>query len=102
MRAPCGRAAIGCADQVQVSTDNEPLPERADQVTVDPSAIATLKAEATIIAPNALGEKAETVAEQACFLPISRSTGSPMLTEMRKGVFFAAGRKSDLASWPAE
>lgn len=71
--------------------DNTPLPERADEVTVDPAAIATLKAEATIISPEALGEKAEVVAEQACFLPSSRSTGSPILTKVKEGVFFAAG-----------
>ena len=74
-----------------VCLDNTPLPERADEVTVDPAAIATLKAEATIISPEALGEKAEVVAEQACFLPSSRSTGSPILTKVKEGVFFAAG-----------
>lgn len=60
-------------------------------MTVDPKKIAILKAEAILISPNALGEKAEVVAEQACFLPISRSTGSPILTKLKEGVFFAAG-----------
>lgn len=68
-----------------------PLPERADEVQVDPSAIATLKAEAVIIAPEALGEKAQVVAEQACYLPSSRSTGAPILTKVKEGVYFAAG-----------
>lgn len=72
-------------------TDNEPLPDRADQVKVSRSAIATLKAEAAIISPHALGEKAVVEAEQACYLPYSRRTGSPILAKLREGVFFAAG-----------
>lgn len=72
-------------------TDNEPLPERADQVKVDPKAIATLKAEAVIISPDALGEKAVVEAEQACYLPISNSTGSPILARLKKGVYLASG-----------
>ncbi|KAK9900689.1 FAD dependent oxidoreductase [Cystobasidium minutum MCA 4210] len=72
-------------------TDDAPLPERADQVDINTKAIAKLKAEAILISPEALGEKAEVVAEQACFLPISRSTGSPILSELKENVFFAAG-----------
>lgn len=72
-------------------TDSSPLPERADEVQVDSQAIKKLKAEAILISPEALGEKAEVVAEQACFLPISRSTGSPILAEVKKGIYFAAG-----------
>ena len=72
-------------------TDSVPLPERADQVQVDPSAIATLKAEAVLISPDALGQKAKVEAEQACYLPTSRSTGSPILAKLKDGVYFAAG-----------
>lgn len=72
-------------------SDNEPLPERADEVAVDPMAIKTLKAEAIIIAPEALGQKAEVVAEQACYLPSSRATGAPILTKVKEGIYFAAG-----------
>lgn len=72
-------------------TDREPLPEYADQVSIDENAIDRLKAEAVIISPTALGEKAVVEAAQACYLPISNRTGSPILGKLKEGVYFAGG-----------
>lgn len=71
-------------------TDDEPLPERADQVKVDPSAIATLKAEAILISPKHLAQEAVIDAEQACFLPSNARTGTPILDVLSPGLFLAS------------
>ena len=72
-------------------TDHLPLPERADQVSVDDEAIKRLIAEAILISPSALGQKAVVEAKQACYLPYSESTGSPILARAKSNVYFAAG-----------
>lgn len=70
--------------------DGLALPDSAESVQVDPGRIAALKEQTAAISPDVLGN-AEVVKEQACYLPISGSTGSPIIGRLTKGVTVAGG-----------
>ncbi|KAK4683884.1 hypothetical protein P7C73_g6332, partial [Tremellales sp. Uapishka_1] len=72
--------------------DAEPLPERADQVKPDPEAIAKLLAETRALSPVFSAQSADTLAEQACFLPIP-TRGRPLVGKVRgvEGVYIGGG-----------
>lgn len=57
------------------ATDNEPLPESADKVQVDPQAVQQLEILRGMISTRLKGDILE---RQACYLPISRD-GTPLI-----------------------
>jgi glycine/D-amino acid oxidase-like deaminating enzyme len=73
-------------------TDPAPLPETAADVTTSPEAIAQLHRETIAICPTTF-EGAETIAEQACFIPVSEEDKKPWIGKLRgvNGVYIGAG-----------
>ncbi|KAI8335255.1 FAD dependent oxidoreductase [Choanephora cucurbitarum] len=73
------------------AADNEPLPESAALVPIDAKAIDRLVHQATLVSPHLT--EVELVKEQACYLPISESTGMPLIGPhpQHPHVFLATG-----------
>ena len=76
------------------ATDDEPLPEFADQVSFDPKATAKLQVQASALSPEYLDVKngADLITEQSCYLPLSPRTAAPIIGgSAADGIFIAAG-----------
>lgn len=72
------------------TTDSEPLPETAADMTPDPKQIATLVEGAHAISPFQLA-KGTVVAEQVCYLPMSKTKGCPLLGKVSDGIWAITG-----------
>lgn len=74
--------------------DDSPLPALADDVKFDPARVAELRKQASVLSPEYLdvNKDAKLLAEQACYLPISPRTASPILGgSADHGIYVAAG-----------
>ena len=73
------------------AADDELLPESAAHICIDAKAPELLVRQAEIVSPHLAG--AELVKQQACYLPISVSTGMPLIGPYREhpDVFLATG-----------
>jgi len=69
------------------------LPASAADVKLQRAALDELKEHAALISPTHLGVACETVAEQACYLPSSK-TGLPLLGKVAKGIYVNSGHVS--------
>ncbi|KAI8350372.1 FAD dependent oxidoreductase [Blakeslea trispora] len=71
--------------------DDEPLPKSAADILLDEKAFARLVRQAEIVSPHLAG--VDVVKQQACYLPMSESTGMPLIGPHRKypDVFLATG-----------
>ena len=71
-------------------TDDEPLPEFAHEVEVDPAKIEDLRKWSALMSPTHLG--AGTIEhKQACYLPLNERTGSPVIGKLSDGVWCSTG-----------
>ncbi|KAE8225732.1 hypothetical protein CF319_g1563 [Tilletia indica] len=74
------------------AADGEHLPHTADDVEVSDRQIEKLVEQAAVISPQVLGPQAAIVHRQACFLPMSEATGSPIINySAQTGLGVAAG-----------
>ncbi|WFD35046.1 hypothetical protein MCUN1_001894 [Malassezia cuniculi] len=76
------------------ATDDEPVPEYADQVSYDPKATAKLQVQASVLSPDYLDVKngATLLSEQSCYLPLSPRTAAPIIGgSATDGIYIAAG-----------
>lgn len=73
-------------------SDNEPLPSSSGQVKPDPFSIELLHTQASALSHIFDSSQAETIMEQACYLPISER-GRPLVGPVRgmDGVYVASG-----------
>ncbi|WFD32411.1 hypothetical protein MSPP1_003458 [Malassezia sp. CBS 17886] len=75
-------------------TDDEPIPQVADDVSFDPRTTAELQRQAKVLSPEFLDvdSGATLKREQACFLPVSPRTAAPIIGGSTKyGIYVAAG-----------
>lgn len=70
------------------------LPESESDIVPDLKATAKLIEQAAVLSPDVLSATngAKVQAEQACYLPISEATGSPVISgDAKSGIYVAAG-----------
>ncbi|PWN44155.1 FAD dependent oxidoreductase [Ceraceosorus guamensis] len=75
-------------------SDEVILPENESDIVPDLKATAKLIEQAAVLSPDVLNvdKGAKVKAEQACYLPISEGTGSPVITgDAKSGIYIAAG-----------
>lgn len=90
--SPHARCVLATAESSCGASDNEPLPALSSDVHPDPFSIELLHTQASALTPEFSSARSETIAEQACFLPIS-DRGRPMLGPVKglEGVYVASG-----------